>query len=653
MATENTTREADRKTGEGGWQMPFFPGWDVLDVPPEKDADGLRTSPVVSSFLHSLHCSLSLRMPEQGQMVVSLSDDMMVYRRAAARDPEEPIEGGISLEGGAFGNRTRSRWRHVTRFQSLLEQALQESRDLIAELEWNQASLPVDVFSAAAAAQRLLEQCGDPAARDIGVDRLRAEERAYFHQCLEGAKLERKLIAGFGRGLAERIRRGPDRESGRGDPPGAAPELAAPRFLLLTAGRVEIDVQWLTAAGGCLRRESLGELILRLGRQQFQDLVWELGRRRTVKAECERKGRGALDRLSPRIAAACRLALDRKTTAGVRVAVSSFKRPHGTVPFDLWLYPQYDFDRKGSACILDVYRPHREFILQKPGGRSFYYFPPVQIVARLAFRNNMVYFYTPRIRMPRNGYRWVHPYTGTLHPAPFAPACSPERLPDDVMYAHSPEAETLFPFIKEGPSSRIALPQEGDLCLAGQDDRIGELVRDWRPDGGADMLSTVWQICELGRLGLVRSHQLNHTTPRVGFDDTRLPYPMRGRTIPEALLPRTFPFDPNVPVSQAVAGERGRGGSRVEGRRHIGEFLVNSEYGISAHQAARFVKTSSRFDSEIKVSCGDAEVSGKSIMGLLTLEVASGMRITITAEGPDAAGALEALGQLVESGFAS
>ena len=48
---------------------------------------------------------------------------------------------------------------------------------------------------------------------------------------------------------------------------------------------------------------------------------------------------------------------------------------------------------------------------------------------------------------------------------------------------------------------------------------------------------------------------------------------------------------------------------------------------------------------------GDAEMDGKSIMGLLLLGAAQGSAIPITADGPDEQAALAALAALVERGF--
>jgi phosphocarrier protein HPr len=58
-----------------------------------------------------------------------------------------------------------------------------------------------------------------------------------------------------------------------------------------------------------------------------------------------------------------------------------------------------------------------------------------------------------------------------------------------------------------------------------------------------------------------------------------------------------------------------------------------------------------RFESQIRVGRGSTQMDGKSIMGILLLAAARGVAITISAEGPDAQAAVDALVQLVESGF--
>jgi len=78
---------------------------------------------------------------------------------------------------------------------------------------------------------------------------------------------------------------------------------------------------------------------------------------------------------------------------------------------------------------------------------------------------------------------------------------------------------------------------------------------------------------------------------------------------------------------------------------------VRNQLGMHARAAARFVHTASGFQSRVRVGRGHRVMDGKSIMGVLLLAAGCGSAITISAEGPDEAEALEALCQLVESGF--
>ena len=69
--------------------------------------------------------------------------------------------------------------------------------------------------------------------------------------------------------------------------------------------------------------------------------------------------------------------------------------------------------------------------------------------------------------------------------------------------------------------------------------------------------------------------------------------------------------------------------------------------GLHARPAALFVQVAKRFESQITIKKGRKCVDGKSIMGLLMLAAKQGSRISITADGPDAAEALEQLALLV------
>jgi phosphocarrier protein HPr len=75
----------------------------------------------------------------------------------------------------------------------------------------------------------------------------------------------------------------------------------------------------------------------------------------------------------------------------------------------------------------------------------------------------------------------------------------------------------------------------------------------------------------------------------------------------------------------------------------VRDFVILNQYGVHARPAALFVKTASRYDSDIYVEKDGSKVSGKSIMGLMTLEASKGSKIRVSAEGVDAEEAIKDL----------
>jgi len=64
---------------------------------------------------------------------------------------------------------------------------------------------------------------------------------------------------------------------------------------------------------------------------------------------------------------------------------------------------------------------------------------------------------------------------------------------------------------------------------------------------------------------------------------------------------------------------------------------------------SRFVRTMLQFHSNIRVGYNGTEVDGKSVLDLMTLAPPEGTKLWIRIEGPDAADAMHALDQLVQS----
>ena len=81
------------------------------------------------------------------------------------------------------------------------------------------------------------------------------------------------------------------------------------------------------------------------------------------------------------------------------------------------------------------------------------------------------------------------------------------------------------------------------------------------------------------------------------------------------------------------------------------DVLIRNEKGLHARASAKFVKCAETFEAEITVTKDDQSVGGTSIMGLLMLAASCGTTISLTARGPDAATAMAALVDLIESGF--
>jgi phosphocarrier protein HPr len=84
---------------------------------------------------------------------------------------------------------------------------------------------------------------------------------------------------------------------------------------------------------------------------------------------------------------------------------------------------------------------------------------------------------------------------------------------------------------------------------------------------------------------------------------------------------------------------------------HTRHFLIVNSRGLHARASAKFVKCAEQFDAEILVSRDSQTVPGTSIMGLMMLAATPGSSIQVTAAGPQAVAALDALGALIADKF--
>ena len=81
------------------------------------------------------------------------------------------------------------------------------------------------------------------------------------------------------------------------------------------------------------------------------------------------------------------------------------------------------------------------------------------------------------------------------------------------------------------------------------------------------------------------------------------------------------------------------------------ELPVINKRGLHARASAKFVQMVERFDAEVTVTRNGESVGGTSIMGLMMLSAGIGTSIVVSASGPQAAAALDALTELLATKF--
>lgn len=81
------------------------------------------------------------------------------------------------------------------------------------------------------------------------------------------------------------------------------------------------------------------------------------------------------------------------------------------------------------------------------------------------------------------------------------------------------------------------------------------------------------------------------------------------------------------------------------------EIPVINKRGLHARASAKFVQMAERFNAEIWVTRNGETVGGTSIMGLMMLSAGIGTTVTVSAAGPQAQEAVDALAELMGSKF--
>ena len=78
---------------------------------------------------------------------------------------------------------------------------------------------------------------------------------------------------------------------------------------------------------------------------------------------------------------------------------------------------------------------------------------------------------------------------------------------------------------------------------------------------------------------------------------------------------------------------------------------IKNASGLHARPAGMFVKKAAEFKSTVEVIAKGKTVNAKSIMGIMSLGLAKGDELTISANGEDEERAVNTLVELIESGF--
>ena len=82
------------------------------------------------------------------------------------------------------------------------------------------------------------------------------------------------------------------------------------------------------------------------------------------------------------------------------------------------------------------------------------------------------------------------------------------------------------------------------------------------------------------------------------------------------------------------------------------DITITNTIGLHARPATFFIQKANSYKSLIWIEKDDRKINAKSLLGVLSLGIAKGMTVTISAEGQDEMDAINGLFDLVNTGFA-
>lgn len=78
------------------------------------------------------------------------------------------------------------------------------------------------------------------------------------------------------------------------------------------------------------------------------------------------------------------------------------------------------------------------------------------------------------------------------------------------------------------------------------------------------------------------------------------------------------------------------------------EVVVRCESGLHNRQATYFVQKANEFDCNIWLESGNRRMNAKSLLGIMSLGIVTGVTVTLSADGSNAQSAVEALEELLQ-----
>lgn len=83
----------------------------------------------------------------------------------------------------------------------------------------------------------------------------------------------------------------------------------------------------------------------------------------------------------------------------------------------------------------------------------------------------------------------------------------------------------------------------------------------------------------------------------------------------------------------------------------VREVMVKNQVGLHARPATFFIQKANEFKSSIWIEKEERRVNAKSLLGILSLGIVGGTTVKVIADGADEKAAVDALVELVDSGF--